>query len=341
MFFWLYATIELLAIFLDSGIIPTANKSYPVRMLLTVAPITLITVHSGSRRSTPASSPPLIPVWSSTGSWGSNSPRTAHPSPSGSVSFPLHFALPPHSLHQFLRITCLGVFGTSFFIAIATFKRFAGFNYTSPTGLWVIYILWPLVCTVVYVVSQLVLVFRTLDDRWPIGDIVFGTAFFTIAQVLLFAFSVTICDAIKHYIDGLFFFTLCMLLSVMMVYKYWDSITVGRWPLFPLLRAADVGPRVLARGSRVFGGIQGVGLGGQGPAVGRQRRAGLLRGGHGEQLSRRAAGQPCWWCERTAAVPEGRVRPAGVPAIVGSVLRVYLVIVLESYIDTRFLFLSS
>lgn len=74
--------------------------------------------------------------------------------------------------------------------------------------------------------SQLVLVFRTLEDRWPIGDIVFGTAFFTIAQIILFAFSVTICDAIKHYIDGLFFFTLCMLLSVMMVYKYWDSITV-------------------------------------------------------------------------------------------------------------------
>jgi hypothetical protein len=31
MFFWLYAIIELLAIFLDSGIIPTANDVYPVR----------------------------------------------------------------------------------------------------------------------------------------------------------------------------------------------------------------------------------------------------------------------------------------------------------------------
>ena len=30
MFFWLYAIIELLAVFLDSGIIPTANVSYPV-----------------------------------------------------------------------------------------------------------------------------------------------------------------------------------------------------------------------------------------------------------------------------------------------------------------------
>jgi len=128
---------------------------------------------------------------------------------------------------KLLRISCLFVFGISFFVAIATFKGFAGFDFKHPLGLWVIYILWPVICTSIYIVSQLILVFRTLADRWPIGDIIFGTAFFTIAQVLLFAFSVTICNAIKHYIDGLFFFTLCMLLSVMMVYKYWDSITVS------------------------------------------------------------------------------------------------------------------
>jgi hypothetical protein len=127
---------------------------------------------------------------------------------------------------QFLRISCLVVFGASFFVAIATFKQFVGFSYTSPIALYIIYMLWPLICVPVYIISQLILVFRTLEDRWPIGDIIFGTAFFAGGQVLLFAFSVTICDAIKHYIDGLFFFTLCVLLSVMMVYKYWDSITV-------------------------------------------------------------------------------------------------------------------
>jgi hypothetical protein len=136
---------------------------------------------------------------------------------------------------QGLRISCIAVFGISFFIAIATFKSFAGFSYAKPIGLWIVYILWPVICAAIYVVSQLILVFRTLDDRWPIGDIVFGAAFFTIAQVLLFAFSVTICDAIKHYIDGLFFFTLCMLLAVMMVYKYWDSITVRSSPSIPSL----------------------------------------------------------------------------------------------------------
>jgi len=29
----------------------------------------------------------------------------------------------------------------------------------------------------------------------------------------------------KHYVDGIFFGTICTLLGVMMVYKYWDSIT--------------------------------------------------------------------------------------------------------------------
>jgi hypothetical protein len=191
MFFWLYAIIEFLAILLDSGIIPTANASYPwfaaAYTGLVAATYTCLLIN-------------------------------------GFVGFQFAEDGTPLSL-WLLRLTCLAVFGAVFFVAIATFKGFAGFSFKKPIGLWIIYILWPLICTVIYVVSQLILVFRTLDDRWPIGDIIFGTAFFTVAQVLLFAFSVTICDAIKHYIDGLFFFTLCMLLSVMMVYKYWDSIT--------------------------------------------------------------------------------------------------------------------
>ncbi|THH03622.1 hypothetical protein EW145_g6134 [Phellinidium pouzarii] len=190
-FFYLYAVIELLAIFLDSGIIPTANKVYP---------------------------------WFSAVYTGLIAATYCCLLVNGFVGFQFAEDGTPLSL-WLLRISCLVVFGVSFFVAIATFKQFAGFKYTHPIGLWIVYILWPLICTVVYVVSQLVLVFRTLEDRWPIGDIIFGTAFFVVAQVVLFAFSVTICDAVEHYIDGLFFFALCMLLSVMMVYKYWDSIT--------------------------------------------------------------------------------------------------------------------
>jgi len=190
-FFWLYAFIELLAIFLDSGIIPTSNVVY---------------------------------TWFAAIYTGLVAAAYACLLINGFVGFQFAEDGTPLSL-WFLRISCLVVFAVSFFVAIATFKKFAGFNYAKPIGLWIIYILWPILCVAIYVVSQLVLVFRTLDDRWAVGGIVFGCLFFAAAQVLLFGFSVTICNAIKHYIDGLFFFTLCMLLSVMMVYKYWDSIT--------------------------------------------------------------------------------------------------------------------
>ncbi|KIM41412.1 hypothetical protein M413DRAFT_71705 [Hebeloma cylindrosporum] len=191
MFFWMYAAISLLAMFLDSGVIPTANGAYPwfaaVYTGLVAATFCCLLIN-------------------------------------GFVGFQFAEDGTPLSL-WFLRIACLLVFGVSFFIAIATFQQKFGFNYTKPIALFIVYLLWPLICVPVYIVSQLILVFRTLDDRWPIGDIIFGTAFFAGGQVLLFAFSTTICDAIKHYIDGLFFFTLCVLLSVMMVYKYWDDIT--------------------------------------------------------------------------------------------------------------------
>lgn len=77
----------------------------------------------------------------------------------------------------------------------------------------------------VYIVSQIILVVNTLDDRWPLGDILFAAAFFAIGQVLMYVFSVFICENTKHYVDGLFFGAICNLLTVMMIYKYWDSIT--------------------------------------------------------------------------------------------------------------------
>lgn len=200
---------------------------------------------------------------------------------------------------QLLRISCLVVFGVSFFVSIATFKNIAGFKYASPIGLWIIYILWPLICTVIYVVLQLVLVFRTLEDRWPIGDILFGTAFFTIAQVILFAFSDTICDAIKHYIDGLFFFSLCMLLSVMMVYKYWDSITVRS--LSWLGRSIRLTNALIARGSRVLRRLESLGVGSEGPPT--RRRVGLHRG-HRQWLSR--PWKPRGRCLWRTTIPAGR-----------------------------------
>lgn len=138
----------------------------------------------------------------------------------------------PRSL-WLLRISCLVVWAVCFFVSIATFKSWASFTYTRPLGLFVTYLVFPLVCVVFYIVSQLVLVIRTLDDRWVIGDLIFGIAFYAVGVVLLVAFSNTICSAVSHYIDGVFFFTLCMLLTVMMVYKVSTVPLIkdigGRW----------------------------------------------------------------------------------------------------------------
>jgi hypothetical protein len=71
----------------------------------------------------------------------------------------------------------------------------------------------------VYIVMQFFLVMNTLQERWPLFDICFGAFFLIIGQVILYAFSADLCEAASHYLDGLFFATVCNLLAVMMVYK--------------------------------------------------------------------------------------------------------------------------
>ncbi|KAK4685757.1 hypothetical protein P7C73_g4380, partial [Tremellales sp. Uapishka_1] len=191
LFFYMYMFVELLAIFLDSAVIPTAHVVYPW----------FAAIYAGALGSL---------YWCIM--------------VNGFVGFQFAEDGTPMSL-WFLRLSSLVVWGVCFFIAIGSFNGYAGLSYIKPTGLFITYLIWPVVCVVVYAVSQLLLVVRTLDDRWVIGDIIFGVAFYVVGCVILFAFSNKICNAIQHYIDGVFFFTLLMLLSVMMVYKYWDSIT--------------------------------------------------------------------------------------------------------------------
>ncbi|KAI8443225.1 chitin synthase III catalytic subunit [Phakopsora pachyrhizi] len=85
----------------------------------------------------------------------------------------------------------------------------ASFSPSRPIALWIMLYIFNGACLIIYVILQLILVVRTLDDRWPIGDILFGLGFFTVGLVLVYGFSLTICDAITHYVDG----------------PYWDSIT--------------------------------------------------------------------------------------------------------------------
>ncbi|KAL8839894.1 MAG: hypothetical protein Q9170_001574 [Blastenia crenularia] len=123
-----------------------------------------------------------------------------------------------------LRGSSIGMFILSGGISLMTFKGW-GLGPTNTLGLFVVLFLINAIFLLVYVASQVILVTATLQDRWPLGHIGFGVFFFVIGQVILYVFGSTICNAAQHYLDGLFFATICNLLAVMMVYKYWDSIT--------------------------------------------------------------------------------------------------------------------
>lgn len=219
-FFYLYAVVELLSLFLDTAIIPASSNVYPVRppsptrrIRLTFPVVRGDSHRRHLRRLLGAARERLcrLPVC-----------RGRHPAVALGA---YRIALTESDPTQSLRLSSLAVFLVTGFVAIATFKSIAGLSPAAPTGLWILEFIFNAACVLIYVVLQLILVIRTLDDRWPIGDIAFGVVFFAAGQVILYGFSVTICDAVKHYIDGIFFATLCILLSVMMVYKYWDSIT--------------------------------------------------------------------------------------------------------------------
>lgn len=190
-FFYFYALVTIASFFLDSGLIPSSSKVYPF----------FAAFETGMLSAT---------FWCLL--------------VNGFVGFQFAEDGTPLSLWS-LRGSCAAVFSLTFFIAIATFNSLASFSPSHPLALWIIMYIFNGACVAIYVVLQLLLVIRTLDDRWPIGDILFGLGFFLVGLVLIYGFSSTICDAITHYVDGLFFSQLCFLLSVMMVYKYWDSIT--------------------------------------------------------------------------------------------------------------------
>ena len=118
-----------------------------------------------------------------------------------------------------LRTVSFAMFVITGLVSLATFKGWAGLGPTKTIGLFVVLYLVSAVALAIYVAMQVILVVNTLEDRWPLGDIAFGVAFLVIGQVILYVFSNTICNAVQHYLDGLFIATVCNLLAVMMVYK--------------------------------------------------------------------------------------------------------------------------
>lgn len=125
-----------------------------------------------------------------------------------------------------LRFVCLIWGFLNFIISLITFKNWH--TSLNNQNLLVVFILTYVINAVIlaaYVVSQIILVIFALDSYWPLGAILLGVFFFVAGQVLSYVFSYQICKGAKHYIDGLFFGSLCNVFTMMMIYKFWDMIT--------------------------------------------------------------------------------------------------------------------
>ncbi|KAH9992384.1 chitin synthase export chaperone [Xylariaceae sp. FL0662B] len=190
-FFYFYMLLSFFSLLIDAGVVPPGSNPYPyfvaVQSGLASAVVTCLLIN-------------------------------------GFVGFQLYEDGTPLSVWM-LRLCSLAAFVISFLVSLATFKSWAGMGPTNTVGLFVVLYLLNAIQLLVYIVMQILLVVRTLEDRWPLGDIAFGVFFFVVGQVILYALSTLICQKTSHYLDGLFFATICNLLAVMMVYKYWDSIT--------------------------------------------------------------------------------------------------------------------
>lgn len=125
-----------------------------------------------------------------------------------------------------LRVTCFGTFVISFAVSLLTFMGWAGLGPTNTVGLFVVVYVINAICIAVYVIMQTILVVNTLQNRWPLGDLAFGIFFFVVGQVLLYVLGNRVCEGTSHYLDGLFFATVCNLLGVMMVYKVCNAVPI-------------------------------------------------------------------------------------------------------------------
>lgn len=189
-FFYIYMGLTMCSLILDSGVVPMGSSAFPyfvaIQNGLSSALCTCLMIN-------------------------------------GFVGFQLYEDGTTLSV-WLLRLSSFGMFIISGAVSLLTFQGWGGLSPTNTVGMFVVVYILNALCIFVYLVMQIILVVNTLQDRWPLGHIIFGVLIFIVGQVLLYVFSEVICENIKHYLDGLFFTTFCNLLSVMMVYKVYFSI---------------------------------------------------------------------------------------------------------------------
>lgn len=116
-------------------------------------------------------------------------------------------------------------------------------------GLYVLYQLWPLICLVGFFLLETVLVLRVLGEKKPMRMwcsipinacllftlhlvyLMAAALLFAVGQIFQYVISTHICQGTHGKIDGALFETFFTLLSVVMIWVFWSSITEDDWPM--------------------------------------------------------------------------------------------------------------
>jgi hypothetical protein len=146
----------------------------------------------------------------------------------------------PFSLGLLLGSSLLFLIGVGY-IALDTGFSFTGYWNSSwedannrHIALYVLYLLLPLVWVVLYFVLETVLVLKVLGETRPMMFLVAAAVAFAAGQVFNFVVSPYICNGTSQAIDGALFQTLFTLVSVVLVWLFWSSITEDDWPMDPV-----------------------------------------------------------------------------------------------------------
>lgn len=141
----------------------------------------------------------------------------------------------PMSIGLMLGSAAVLFIGTGF-IALDTGFKFTNYwdsSYQPPNrniALYVLYQLMPLIFVVAFYVLEAILVLRILGETRPMIYLTAAGVLFAIGQVFNYVVSQYICDGTNGKIDGAMFETLFTLLSVVLVWIFWSSITEDDWP---------------------------------------------------------------------------------------------------------------
>ncbi|KAI1010552.1 hypothetical protein LB505_002208 [Fusarium chuoi] len=143
----------------------------------------------------------------------------------------------PLSMALIAMSALLLLIGTGY-IALDTGFSWTGYwddSYDAPRNrniaLYVLYQLVPLILLVAFLVLEAILVIRILGETRPMIYLAAAALLFAIGQVFNYAISKYICDGTSGKIDGALFQTLFTLLSVIMIWVFWSSITEDDWPM--------------------------------------------------------------------------------------------------------------